>query len=163
MDILSHALWGATIVRDKKLLPLVIGSSLLPDAGCLPDVFVVLRTYYQGYKKGVRRTFREFLTDWKEIPSRVVVFDFYYFFHSFFTWLMLTVILFLVGKDYLVISLVYFFHLVIDLPTHREARPFFPFSNFRIKGVYFLDNKWVFLVNILLLILVNAVITFFLA
>jgi len=163
MDILSHALWGATIVRDKELLSLVIGGSFLPDVGCLPDVFVVLRTHYKDYRKGVKRTFREFLTDWKEIPSRAAVFDLYYFFHSFFTWLILTVVLFLVGKDYLVISLVYFIHLIIDIPSHQEARPFFPFSNFRIKGVYFLDNKWVFLVNILLLILVNVVIAFLLA
>jgi len=105
MDIISHILWGATIVRDKELLPLVIGGSLFPDVGCLPDVFVVLRTYYQDYKKGIKRSFRELLTDWKEIPSRASAFGFYYFFHSFFTWLMLTLVLFLVGKDYLVISL----------------------------------------------------------
>lgn len=161
MDILSHALWGATIVRDKELLPLVIGGSLLPDAGCLPDVFIVLRTYYQDYKKGVRRSFRKLLTDWKEIPSRVAVFNFYYFFHSFFTWLMLTFVLFLVAKDYLIVSLIYLIHLIIDIPTHREARPFFPFSQFRLKGVYFLDNKWVFLANIILLVIVNVVIVMF--
>ena len=161
MDILSHALWGATIIRKKELLPLVIGGSLLPDLGCLPDVFVVLRSYYRDYKKGIKRSFGELLTDWKEIPSRVSTFGVYYFFHSFFTWFMVTVVLFLIGRNYLVISLCYFFHLIIDIPTHREARPFFPFSNFRIKGIYFLDNKWVFLVNVVLLIMVNAIFVFF--
>lgn len=158
MDILSHALWGATIVRDKELLPLVIGGSLLPDAGCLPDVFVVLCTYYKDYKKGVKRTFKELLTDWKEISSRVSTFDIYYFFHSFFTWLMLTIVLFLVARDYLVVSLCYLLHLIIDLPTHREARPFFPFSQFRIKGIYFLDDKRVFAVNVILLVVANLII-----
>ena len=155
MDIISHTIWGATIVRDKEFLPLVIGSSVLPDVGCLPDVFVVLRTYYKDYKKGVKRSFKELLTDWKEIPSRASVFSFYYFFHSFFTWLILTLVLFLVARDYLVVSLCYLFHLIIDLPTHREARPFFPFSKFRIKGIYFLDNWRIILANIVLLVTVN--------
>jgi len=158
MDILSHALWGATIVRDKELLPLVIGGSLVPDAGSLPQVFEVLRVYYRDYKKGVKRNFRELLTDWKEIPSRESVFSIYYFFHSFFTWLVFTVILFLIAKDYLIISLCYFLHLIIDLPTHREARPFFPFSKFRLKGIYFLDDWRVFLINIFLLVIINLII-----
>jgi len=71
---------------------------------------------------------------------------------------MLTLVLFLVGKDYLVISLCYLFHLIIDLPTHREARPFFPFSKFRIKGIYFLDDWRISLANIVLLVVVNLMI-----
>lgn len=161
MDILSHALWGATIIRDKELLPLVIGGSVLPDVGCLPDVFVVLRSYYKDYKKGIKRSFRELLTDWREIPSRASAFDFYYAFHNFFTWLMFTIFLFLIAKDYLIISFCYLFHLIIDIPTHREARPFYPFSRLRIRGIYFLDDWRVSLMNILLLIIVNIAIVSF--
>ncbi len=161
MDILSHALWGATIVRDKELLPLVIGASVFPDVGCLPDVFEVLRVYYQDYKRGVKRSFKELLTDWKEIPSRASAFGVYYFFHSFFVWLALTGALFLIARDYLVISICYLLHLLIDIPTHREARPFFPFSKFHIKGVYFLDDWRVFLINIFLLAIINLIIVNF--
>lgn len=156
MDILSHALWGATIVRNRELLPLVIGVSVFPDVGSLPQVFEVLDNYYKDYQKGVKRNFKQLLTDWKNIkPSKFAV-SFYYFFHNIFVWLAITILLFLVAKNYLVISFVYLLHLIIDLPTHREARPFFPFSKFRLKGIYFLDNKWVFVVNILLLIIVNV-------
>ena len=161
MDVLSHALWGATVVRNKELLPLVIGGSLLPDAGCLPDIFVVLHTYYRDYKKGIKRNFRELLTDWKEMPSRVSTFDIYYLFYSFFTWLMFTFVLLVLAKNYLVISVGYLLHLLIDIPTHREVTPFFPVSKFHIKGIYFLDDWRVFVMNIFLLIIVNLAIVLF--
>lgn len=158
MDILSHALWGATVVRNKELLPLVIGVSTFPDVGSLPQVFEVLRSYYKDYQKGIRRTFGELLTDWKKIQPSVFAFNFYYFFHSFFVWLVLTGALFLIARDYLVISICYLLHLLIDIPTHREARPFFPFSKFHIRGIYFLDDWRVFLINIFLLVIINLII-----
>lgn len=71
---------------------------------------------------------------------------------------MLTIILFVLARDYLVISLGYLLHLIIDLPTHREARPLFPSSKFCIKGIYFLDDWRVFLLNVFLLVVVNLVI-----
>ncbi len=158
MDILSHALWGATIVRDKELLPLVIGVSIFPDVGSLPQVFEVLGSYYKDYQSGIRRNFRELSADWKKIQPSELALNFYYFFHSFIVWLGISILLFLVAKDLLVISLIYLVHLIIDLSSHKEAKPLFPFSNFRFRGVYFLDNKWVFLINILLLVVVNTTI-----
>jgi len=158
MDILSHALWGATIVREKELLPLVIGVSIFPDVGSLPQVFEVLGSYYKDHQSGIRRNFRELLADWKKIQPSEFALNFYHFFHSFIVWLEITILLFLVAKDLLVVSLIYLVHLIIDIPSHKEAKPLFPFSNFHIKGIYFLDNKWVFLINIFLLVIVNTAI-----
>lgn len=161
MDLFSHALWGITIIRHRQLLVLVIGASILPDVGTLPQVFEVLRAYYRDYRKGIRRSFRQLSADWRDIVPSKFALDFYFVFHSLFAWLIFSLLLLLFARNYLVLSLAYLGHLLIDIPTHHEAKPFYPFSDFRLRGIYFFDNKWVVLVNFLLLGVTNFVIALF--
>lgn len=161
MDPLSHALWGATIIRNRELLALVVGASILPDLGILPMVFEVLYTYYQDYRKGIRRSFRQLLTDWRKIKFGRLGVNFYLAFHSLFAWLLFSFILFAFTRNYLILSLAYLCHLLVDIPTHYAAKPFYPLSNLHLRGIYFLDNKWVVLVNFLLLGVTNFIIALF--
>lgn len=161
MDILSHALWGITIIRSRELLPLIVGVSLLPDLGTLPGVYEVLHIYYQDHQRGVRRSFHQLLTDWREITPSKFALEFYLSFHSLFAWLAFSLLLFVFARNYLILSLAYLWHLLIDIPTHYEPKPLYPLSKPGLKSFDSRTDWWILPINILLLLVVNFAIVLF--
>jgi len=160
MDLISHALWGVTLIRSRELLPLVVGVSLLPDLGTLPGVYEVLRRYYQDYRRGVRRNFRQLLTDWQRIAPSNFALNFYLAFHNVFAWLAFSLLLFLFAQNYLILSLAYLWHLLIDIPTHYEPKPLYPLSKPGRRSFDSRTDWWILPVNLLLLGTINFAIAF---
>lgn len=157
MDIFSHALWGITIIRSREFITLVVGVSLLPDLGTLPGVYEVLRIYYQDYRRGVQRNFHQLVTDWQRITPSKFALEFYLAFHSIFAWLVFSLLLFLFARNYLILSLAYLWHLLIDIPTHYEPKPLYPLSKPGLKSFDSRTDWWILPINILLLLVVNAI------
>ena len=159
MDPLSHLFWSLTIFHsfinhDTLNAVLILFISILPD---LPW----LHFYIYKFKKNKKIKFEldkkkevvEYINKSQPKPFR--------FSHSLVTWFVFSFILVLFFKNFLFLSLVYLFHIIVDIPTHsKEKGPsiFYPFSEYRFSGWEFEEHRWLIVISYILLILVNLAI-----
>ena len=151
MDIISHTLWGATIVRQR---PQIYWAMFF---GALPDFWVGI--CYIEYI--IKKRFKDILNLKFFDDSSLFSFKIYYFFHNLFSGLIFLIVVYLIWPKYWLIVTPYFFHLFLDVFTHtgKWASPmFYPISKYRFRGVNWWTNKWLPTANWLALILVNLVI-----
>ncbi|MDO8469519.1 MAG: hypothetical protein Q7S84_00675 [bacterium] len=163
MDLLSHALWGATIVRKRHLVWWAALFGALPDlVGSAPGFLYLL--FARGILWG---------TDtWQLMPAWTH--DAYHLSHSLLGIAVVAVTLACVGKwharttdtvrsgGWLILILPFSFHIVLDLFTHVTdplARLLFPFVAWdaaHVIGVNWWESGWIIATNIATLILMNA-------
>jgi len=151
MDIISHALWSVTIVREKRLWGWAIFFGILPDI-----ISTGVGIFYLFLKNGF------FLKEnwWLNLPNWSK--SLYFLSHSLFGFLILFFIIFLFKKKFLVLTLPFGFHSLVDLLTHqndplfRIFYPLFEYKEERVIGFNWWENFWIFFINIFLIILVNV-------
>ncbi|MFA4937449.1 MAG: hypothetical protein WC575_04175 [Patescibacteria group bacterium] len=155
MDIFSHALWGATIIRKKPLIWWAALVGALPDLlGSGPGFFYLLIIRNQFWGANI----------WQLLPTWAIV-D-YHFWHSLVSVLILLIILWLLGRRWLVLIFPYLLHLLIDLFTHQGDalyRLFYPllsYSSERSGGINWWDVSWIWWINVGLLLIINFVLWF---
>ncbi|MFH1111864.1 MAG: hypothetical protein V1712_02225 [Patescibacteria group bacterium] len=155
MDIFSHALWGATIIQKKSLIWWAVVAGALPDLlGSGPGFLylLIIRNRFWG------------ANIWQLLPNWAIV-D-YHFWHSLISVLILLIILWLLGRRWLVLIFPYLLHLLIDSFTHQGDvwyRLFYPllsYSSERSGGINWWDIGWIWWVNIGLLLIINFVLWF---
>lgn len=151
MDTLSHAAWGATIIRKKPELWWAAFS------GALPDLITALYGLLV-HKKGYFKFLKEFAFSKKADDYYIKV---YYFSHSFIPITLVTLIIYFVRPAWAVIAIPYYLHILVDIFSHRgiwATRIFYPFSNFHFEGRNWWQNNWISIGNWAVLILVNIII-----
>lgn len=168
MDIVSHALWGTTIVRRKPLVWWAAFFGALPDLlGSAPGFFYLL--FAQGVLWGTDTW--QFMPQWTR--------DAYHLSHSILGIAIVALVLWALGRhparlnsangprEWLVLTLPFSFHIFLDVFTHVTdplARLFFPFVSWnaaRVIGVNWWESWWIMGANAAALVLVNAVLWHF--
>ncbi|MDD5040312.1 MAG: hypothetical protein PHY34_04145 [Patescibacteria group bacterium] len=150
MDTVSHAGWGATVIRAKSM----VGWAAI--AGALPDMIPVL---YGIVRYGLR--FFSEMTSQRFVKSPTSGYmRIYYFTHSLVPASITTIILFIFTKSAWLLSIPYFFHILLDIPTHRgmwATRIVYPFSDFHVNGWSWWRHSWISMVNWTVLIAINFI------
>ncbi len=152
MDIFSHALWGATIIRKKELIPWALFLGAAPDLlGSGPAFFYLLFNNLLQEKKL-----------WAVLP------DFlrsnYSFWHSLLGIFLVFLLILMVKRKYWFLTFPYLFHVFLDFFTHEIdilARLFFPFVKYnplRVMGFNWWEHKTIIFINFFLLIGINLII-----
>ncbi len=149
MDLVSHALWGATVVRKRPFVWWAALFGALPDLlGSAPGFFYLL--FARGILWGTGTW--QFMPQWTR--------DAYHLSHSLLGLIIVAVALAAVGKRWLVFALPYAVHLTLDLVTHvtdpfaRLLFPFMPWETARVVGVNWWESWWI-MANAFVLIAVN--------
>lgn len=153
MDSVSHAAWGATIIRKFPFVWWAVLSGALPDIIAASYGFLKFRGRYVKVLDEFARLGR---TD--DAYMRV-----YYWSHSLLPITLVAVVIALVSPAWLVVAVPYYLHIFMDIPTHRgiwATRPFYPLSDFRFEGHDWWTNKWASIGNWVILIVVNVLIVF---
>jgi len=155
MDIISHGVWGATIIRQPKLLIPAIVSGFLPDL-----ISTVAGFFYLQVTQGLNLTFV-----WSALPawSR----DLYGYSHGFLGLAVFSGILILFAKRYWILICPYALHIFLDLFTHRGdplARLLYPFLDYnpqRLLGWNWWEYPYMSVINWALLIVINVAFIFY--
>src|SRR5579864_3242332 len=147
MDILAHGLYGGAIVLKKspQLYWLGVLSGMSPD---------ILAGSFRLYKAGVRKALPSFLGIHHDLPGSA--YTVYHITHSFITAFCLFLVLFLIHRDFAILSLPYAFHILCDIPFHTgrfATRFLYPLSNFHINGYEYAKHKWLYVPNYLVILL----------
>lgn len=153
MDIFSHAVWGATLVRKRPLVwwALLFGAG--PDIlGSGPGALYLL--VVKGVFWGTNT--------WQLMP------DFfrqnYAFWHSILGIAAIAIFLLIAGRRYLMLLLPFSFHVLLDLFTHetdilsRLFHPFTPYLPERVVGANWWESSWMLWVSTALLIGINLLV-----
>jgi len=149
MDIISHGIWGATIVRRPKLLIPILLSGFLPDL-----ISTVIGFFYLQITEGINLTFI-----WNSLPAWSQVL--YGYSHSLVGLVIFSILIIIFARNYLILIIPYAFHIFLDLFTHVSdplVRLFYPFVNFnsdRLWGINWWEHSWISIVSWTLLILIN--------
>jgi hypothetical protein len=145
-----------TIIRRRDLLALVVLATWLPDL--FGQSWTIFSRMRQVRRLGIRKAF-----DMNVVFSEMELMT-YRLFHSFFAWGIFTTLLYLFLRDYLILSLAYLSHILIDIPAHQgiwATRIFYPFSDFHFEGRNWWQSKRVVLASCGLLLLANLVVLVF--
>jgi hypothetical protein len=164
MDLISHLFWSLTIfgnILDWKPILVILLISILPD---LPWI-----DYYVHKFKSSRGRFK-IISIFKSDKGAVLKYlhekkpnflrEAHFFLHSLLAWLILTLIVWIFFSSYWFLSLVYLFHLLVDIFTHTGSRGpalFYPFSRDGFPGIEYEEHRWMVFVSYILLILINVV------
>lgn len=152
MDVFSHSVWGATIIRKSPLVCWAALFGALPDI--IPFVYGVVR-FKKAYAKRLRKMGRD-------EHSSDSYFRVYHFCHSLVPITIVTVIIYYTVPSYWYITIPYYFHIIMDIITHQRiwaTRIFYPFSDFHFQfGKNWWQNHWISAVNWGVLIGVNIII-----
>jgi len=150
MDTLSHAAWGATIVRKN---PQIWWAAFF---GALPDLITALYGIIR-YRKG----YLKYLNDQAYIKSENDDYlKVYHFFHSFIPISLFTFVLSFIDSSYLIITIPYYLHILMDIFTHQgvwATRIFYPLSNFHFEGYNWWKHKWLSIVNWAAILVINLI------
>ncbi|MFH1866504.1 MAG: hypothetical protein ABIJ81_00235 [Patescibacteria group bacterium] len=155
MDIFSHALWGATIIRKRSMIWWAALAGALPDIlGSGPGAIYLLIIHQRFWGVNIW----QLLPDWATAN--------YHLWHGLVGVLIILLILWLIGRYWLILIFPYLLHVTIDLFTHqgdilhRLFYPILPYSIERQVGINWWEVGWVWLVNFGLLLLINIIFLF---
>ncbi|MBU0597485.1 hypothetical protein KKF61_00635 [Patescibacteria group bacterium] len=151
MDVVSHAVWGATIIRKSTHVWWAAFFGALPDL--LTGAYGLVR---YGSKYSVE------LIEFSELhkPGGLYL-KVYYFFHSFLPISIVAGIIAIFAPNYTIVTLPYYLHIIMDIFTHRgvwATRIFYPISNFHFQGHNWWKNKWISIVNWGAIVAINLII-----
>ena len=150
MDIISHGIWGATIVRRPKLLIPILLSGFLPDLISTATGFLYLQI-----TQGINLTF-----SWSSLPVWSTAL--YGYSHGLIGLVIFSILIIIFARNYLILIIPYAFHIFLDLFTHVSdplARIFYPFVKYsgdRLWGINWWEHPWTSIVSWTLLILINV-------
>ncbi|MDI6821243.1 MAG: hypothetical protein QMD65_03700 [Patescibacteria group bacterium] len=153
MDIVSHALWGVTVIRKKPLVWWALIFGILPDilSTGLGGIFLLFRYGSFWPENG-----------WSLLPEWIKIL--YHINHSLLGVLIMFAILTVISRKILLLIIPYVLHIVIDLFTHEGDiiyRLFMPLINYnpnRVLGLNWWEHSWIWWLNIILLISANLII-----
>lgn len=155
MDILSHGLWGATVLRPfrkgedkRKFLLWAMLAGMAPDILGSGAAFIYLLMIGEFWGEGTW----QFLPQWTR--------ELYHFHHSLLSVVVYWAILFIVVREYDILILPYLFHVLLDGVTHDTNllnRLFYPaVFDYGIHGLNWWEHWWIMGLNVVGLLLVNA-------
>lgn len=155
MDIFSHALWGATVIRKRNLLwPALLfgaGPDILGGAPRILLVFFTTGQHWAGYT-------------WQMLPD--IIKDNYFVWHSIFGCLLVFIGIILFKRKYWFLIFPYLIHIIIDTVTHtgdilyRLLYPFIDYVPSRVVASNWWEDTRLWVASTAFLILVNLVILF---
>src|SRR5712692_3868376 len=152
MDILSHGLWGATIVRRRKLVWWAFLSGMLPDVLGGGVGFVYLLSVGEFWGRGTW----QLLPDWAKAS--------YAFHHSLLGAGLYFLLLLLFLPDYRILILPYLLHIIMDTFVHANdmiGRLLYPLSvNSGLHGLNWWEHWWILALNIFFLVSINVILFF---
>ncbi|MEK6917003.1 MAG: metal-dependent hydrolase [Nanoarchaeota archaeon] len=151
MDILFHYIAGIMISK------LVTGEYLFIAGiiAMLPDLIVTIFCETEKIRLSSKKSLKLFILDFKKYSKRIKFvgsFDklMYRITHSLFTWVLFSLVMFLFFKNlFIVLSLAYLSHILVDIFTHERdfaTRIFYPLSEFHIKAKSWGLHKEVFII-----------------
>lgn len=150
MDSVSHAAWGATIVRKTPLVWWAVLAGALPDI--IPAVYGLIR-YRRKYVRALEK-----LSMAAEINHRYM--RIYHWTHSLIPISVVAAALLLVSPAWAMVTLPYYLHILLDIPTHHgvwATRLFYPFSDFHFAGGHdWWKNRWISLGNWAAIVIINV-------
>jgi|SRR3989344_545353 len=144
MTLPTHVLAGLIIGKITGDFPTALAGSLVIDLDHTISYF------RHGVLFKPRQLFKAILDEadpWKDQRN---------FLHSIFSWLVISLLLFVINFKFgLIFSLAYFFHLVLDALDSADFYPFLPFKKFVIKGFirYYSKQEVVFNVCLILVLI----------
>ncbi|RLG90174.1 MAG: hypothetical protein DRO36_06540 [Candidatus Hecatellales archaeon] len=151
MDSVSHAAWGATIIRKLPHVWWAVFFGLLPDI--IWGVYWALKYRGQSFNRGL---------EVRNSPENLEVhFQVYYFVHSLIPITVVTIIIYLVAPSYTIVVIPYYLHIIMDIFTHQgvwATRIFYPLSDFYFEGRDWWRNRWISIGNWLALVVINLII-----
>lgn len=164
VDLISHALWAYALFHRQSNVFAYVAFSLLPDL-----VFGLPALIAFTANGEIRQNFRR-ARRWQlphETASKLPYFEFVRkFYHASHSWLVMgfTSLVLLAFAPQFALPFVsgVFLHLGMDLFVHKDSiagqYPFYPLSNFRVKGFIHWSDKHFLVVNYGLLALLYALI-----
>jgi hypothetical protein len=143
MNTVNHGLWGATLGRAVGL---PIEGAIM---GALPDISVPVMAYYHK-KRGLKEI--------EEQPTWIALV--YKAMHNWWVGLILTAVLFLISPKYSLLGLAFLWHGIEDAFVHIDyaTRFLWPVWNKKVRGYRATHHKWIQLVDLILIVIVNLLI-----
>ena len=149
MDIISHGLWGATLVRKRNLFWWTFLAGMAPDILGSGPAFLYLLTI--GKFWGTET--------WQLLPQWTR--ESYHFHHSILSVIIYYIILIIFLRRYSILIIPYLFHVVLDAFVHSTDmtnRLFYPLEpNAGIWGLNWWEHWWIVALNVGGLIVVNTI------
>jgi hypothetical protein len=156
VDFISHALWAFALFHDFSLAWAFVFFSLLPDllwGAPLTLILTISGKLWQARKIKWRSTRKQ------ETLSGMPVNFIQNAYHASHSWLVMTILSTLFLTIYPPLALPFiggvFLHLTLDLFLHKDSiagqTPFYPLSNFKVKGFAHWSNKKIIIINYALL------------
>lgn len=149
MDIISHGIWGSTIIRRPKMVILAFISGTLPDLASTVAGFLYLQ-----FSKGPTLAF-----NWNTLPAWSTYL--YSFTHSLLGLSIFSVLLIVLARRYLLLIIPYALHLLLDLFTHagdpleRLFYPWIKYNSARAWGFNWWEHPWTSLLNWGVILIIN--------
>ena len=147
MDILSHGLWGATLLRKRELVWWAFLAGVAPDILGSGGAFVYLLSVGKLWGTGT----------WQLLP--VWAKELYHFHHSLLSVLVYFFILTVVLRKYRLLILPYLLHILMDAVVHANDmvdRLFYPGEfGTNLGGLNWWEHWWIMALNVSGLILLN--------
>lgn len=163
MESISHVLWAETIIRRPDLLlPIAVASNLPDFIGAMPSWISMGKTLARGLAKGGFSGVKNAYNNLPEPTNGEIIF--YRSTHNLFAWGFFTVLLAIFAPRYLILSIAYLSHILVDIPTHGGVfgtRIFYPLSDWHVESVNWIKSGRIIAGNFILLILVNVLLYFF--
>ncbi|MFA6553569.1 MAG: hypothetical protein WCT27_04015 [Patescibacteria group bacterium] len=154
MDVISHAAWGATIIRK----PHIFWWAAL--VGLLPDLIIALY--------GVTRIGWDYAKYFGMMAKGGEVGNTYYrvynLAHSFIPISIVSAVICIWWPTYWYITLPYYLHIFLDIFTHSDpwgTKFLYPLSNYSFQGWDWWKNKWISIFNWSAVVVVNLIIILF--
>ncbi len=152
MDFISHGLWAGVASGRKKKSDFWKSFTW----GAMPDIIPFAPVFLVGFYNMIFKQGDSFLgkPDISSIPS--YVFDIYSVTHSYFTFILVFLILYFIYKKPNWLMIGWPIHITMDIFTHSKdffPTPFlWPFSDYRFDGVSW-SNSYILIPNMVLLLI----------
>lgn len=143
MDIVSHALLGAAIVKDQNLLVPALAFGAGPDILNGIPVHIAMFRRLRNEGKSWRDIFSALLNPQWWLTAPTWTHASYLHMHSLFFAGLISLALYIIHPPWLILMKAWFLHIGIDIFTHREwfaTRPFYPLSNWHVDAFNWFES-----------------------
>lgn len=148
MDILSHGLWGATILRERRFVWWAFLSGMAPDLLGSGGAFVYLLSIGEFWGTGT----------WQLLPKWAR--EVYHFHHGVLGAALYFYILSIFVRSFRLLILPYFLHVLMDALVHTNDsidRLLYPIAlNTGIHGLNWWEHWWIMALSVGGLVFVNV-------